>query len=85
MTRRQLNTGPRIPCLAGSLTLSHTAVAQHSPASPDRYTEAKTYPVRRAVQLPGTVELQTVSLVATEVEGLVEELSARESRPTREE
>ena len=43
-----------------------------------RYTEAREHSVRRAIQLPGTVESRTVSLVANEVEGLVVEYLARE-------
>ncbi|MBI1950116.1 MAG: efflux RND transporter periplasmic adaptor subunit [Acidobacteria bacterium] len=53
------------------------------PASPVRYTEAREAPVRRVIQLPGSVESRTSSLVATEVEGLVEELAAREGDVVR--
>ncbi|MFQ5663903.1 MAG: efflux RND transporter periplasmic adaptor subunit [Terriglobia bacterium] len=44
---------------------------QKPPASPVRYTEAREYRVRRTIQLPGSVESRTVSLVASEVAGLV--------------
>ncbi|HKY33314.1 MAG TPA: efflux RND transporter periplasmic adaptor subunit [Candidatus Polarisedimenticolia bacterium] len=53
------------------------------PPSPVRYTEAKEYPVRRTIQLPGSVESRTVSLVAGEVEGLVAKLEAREGDTVR--
>lgn len=48
------------------------------PPSPVRYTEAREHAVRRAVQLPGTVESRTVSVVASEVEGLVTDFPHRE-------
>jgi RND family efflux transporter MFP subunit len=43
-----------------------------------RYTEVRDYAVRRTVQLPGTVESRSRSLVASELGGLVEEFLARE-------
>ena len=46
--------------------------------SPVRYTEAREHLLRRTVRLPGTVESVSMSLVASEVEGLVMELPARE-------
>lgn len=52
--------------------------AQQMPPSSVRYTEAREHPVRRSVQLPGSVESRTVSLVASEVEGLVIGLPGRE-------
>jgi len=52
--------------------------AQQMPPSPVSYTEAKEYPLRRSVQLPGSVEALKVSTVASEVAGLVVEFSARE-------
>ena len=48
------------------------------PASPVRYTEAREHLVRRSIRLPGTVESASMSLVASEVAGLVVELQARE-------
>lgn len=52
--------------------------AQGPPPSPVRYTQAREYRVRRAIQLPGSVESRTVSLVASEVEGLVVDFPVRE-------
>jgi multidrug efflux system membrane fusion protein len=52
--------------------------AQQMPPSPVSYTDAKEYPLRRSVQLPGTVEALKVSTVASEVAGMVVEFSARE-------
>ncbi|MFQ5778642.1 MAG: efflux RND transporter periplasmic adaptor subunit [Terriglobia bacterium] len=52
--------------------------AQQMPPSPVGYTEARQHTVRRAIRLPGTVESRTVSLVASEVSGLVVEYLARE-------
>ena len=51
---------------------------QQMPPSPVSYTDAKEYPLRRSVQLPGTVEALKVSTVASEVAGMVVEFSARE-------
>jgi RND family efflux transporter MFP subunit len=48
------------------------------PPSPVRYTVARELTVRRAVQLPGSVESRVVSVVAGEVEGLVVEYPIRE-------
>jgi len=60
--------------------------AQGPPASPVRYTEAREHPVRRTLRLPGTVESPTVSLVASEVGGVVAEFPVREGqRVEREE
>ena len=59
------------------------ALAQGQPASPVRYTEVREAPMRRVITLPGTVESRTSSLVATEVEGLVVDLPAREGDTLR--
>ena len=53
-------------------------VPQGGTASPVGYTEVRDYPVRRSVQLPGTVESRMRSLVASELGGLVMEFLARE-------
>lgn len=53
------------------------------PASPVRYTPAREQDVHRAIRLPGTVRSRTLSLVATQVEGYVEEYPAREGRTVR--
>jgi RND family efflux transporter MFP subunit len=52
--------------------------AQQMPPSPVSYTEVKEYPLRRSVQLPGSVEAVKVSTVASEIAGMVVEFSARE-------
>jgi RND family efflux transporter MFP subunit len=48
------------------------------PPSPVRYTEAREHPVQRTLRLPGSVESRTISVVASEVAGLVLALPARE-------
>jgi len=53
------------------------------PASPVRYTKAERHAVRRTIVLPGSVASRTESLVASEVEGLVVELAAREGTAVR--
>jgi RND family efflux transporter MFP subunit len=69
--------------LAAALSLTLAAAAQRPgggapPASPVSYTEVRDYSVRRSVQLPGTVESRTRSLVASELGGLVVEFLVRE-------
>lgn len=67
--------------LACQLTQAYlvcAVLAQQMPPSPVRYTEAKEYPLRRTIQLPGSVEALRVSRVASEVPGLVVEFVARE-------
>ena len=51
------------------------------PPSLVRYTEARQHTMQRTIRLPGTVEAKTVSLVASEVEGLVVEFLVREGEP----
>lgn len=58
-------------------------VAAEMPPSPVRYTEARSWAVGRALRLPGTVQPRTTSLVASEVEGLVERQEAREGDTVR--
>jgi RND family efflux transporter MFP subunit len=48
-----------------------------------RYTEAKEHEIRRELQLPGSVEAKTSSLVASEVEGLVVNMVAHEGQAVR--
>jgi RND family efflux transporter MFP subunit len=48
------------------------------PPSPVRTTAVIEHEIRRTVELPGTVEARTESQVATEVEGLVATIHARE-------
>ena len=57
----------------------NSAVAQFGAGpSPVRYTEARRHTLRRVVRLPGTVESASMSIVASEVAGLVTEFPARE-------
>lgn len=58
--------------------LAAVAAAQQMPPSPVGYTEARQYPVQGSVQLPGTIESNLVSLVASEIGGLVVEYPIRE-------
>ncbi|MFQ5696609.1 MAG: efflux RND transporter periplasmic adaptor subunit, partial [Terriglobia bacterium] len=54
------------------------------PPSPVRYTEAREYPLKRAIILPGSVEARVNSVVAGEVAGLVVELLGREGMTVQE-
>lgn len=54
------------------------AWAQGPPATPVRFTEARQHQVRRSIALSGSVESRRISVVASEVEGVVERLVARE-------
>ncbi len=79
---------PRFGVIAvGTVALACAAVspapAQNPPPSPVRYTEAREHAVRRTIDLPGSVESRTSSLVAGEVEGLVMDLLAREGDTVR--
>jgi RND family efflux transporter MFP subunit len=66
-----------VACLS-CLGVVFVVSAQQMPPSPVRYTEAKEYPLRRMVQLPGTVDALRTSTVAGEIAGLVVEFSGRE-------
>ena len=68
---------PRL-VLAVTLFLSAIAVAQGPPAAPVRYTEARLHDVRQTIALTGSVESGRESVVASEVEGLVQELIVKE-------
>lgn len=61
-----------------ALFLIGVTFGQEVPPGPVGYTEARQHPVLRTISLTGTVESATVSLVASEVEGKVLELQARE-------
>lgn len=63
--------------LAGALE------AQGPPPATVRFTEAREHAVRAVVALPGTVEARTWSVVASEVEGIVAQLAAREGDRVR--
>lgn len=75
----------RAPLLAAPLAvaLAGGALAQEMPPGPVRYTEAREHPVQRIIRLPGSVESSTVSLVASEVGGIVLEVMAREGDRVR--
>ena len=61
------------------LILCSAAVwAQGPPATPVRFTEARQHQIRQSLALTGSVESRRISVVASEVEGVVEELLARE-------
>ena len=51
---------------------------EETPPVPVRYTEARQASLRRSIDLTGSVESRRSSMVASEVEGLVEKLAARE-------
>ncbi|MGB6361363.1 MAG: hypothetical protein WBG64_01715, partial [Thermoanaerobaculia bacterium] len=62
-----------------TLSLAPVIDAQEeAPAVPVRYTEARQASLRRSLDLTGSVESRRSSMVASEVEGLVEKLAARE-------
>jgi RND family efflux transporter MFP subunit len=64
---------------AASLILTGWSVAQ-PPAARVEYTEAREHSVQQTVELPGRVEARTLSLVASEVDGLVQSLAVREGQ-----
>ena len=51
---------------------------QGPPATPVRHTEARLHQVKGSLALTGSVESRRISVVASEVEGIVEQLVARE-------
>ncbi len=67
---------------AMSLFLAGVSNAQPPPARVI-YAEAREDAVRQTVELPGTAEARTSSLVASEVDGLVAALRAREGQAVR--
>jgi RND family efflux transporter MFP subunit len=69
--------------LAVLAALSAGGLRAQMPASPVRYVEARQQSVASDVILPGTVESRMASTVASEVAGLVIELSAREGDTVR--
>jgi multidrug efflux pump subunit AcrA (membrane-fusion protein) len=69
--------GKLLVLTAGALS-AVAAVAQGPPATPVRYTQARLHNVRQTIVLTGSVESRRESVVASEVEGLVEKLIARE-------
>jgi len=73
----RLRTPPaRLAAIAAVATVAATVSAQD--ASPVGVTAAISHPLTEVVRLSGTVEPHRASVVASEVEGVVEELVARE-------
>ena len=67
-----------VALLGLALVAAGPALAQGPPAMSVRYTEVREHDMRQNIKLPGTVEAPTLSPVASEVEGLVIEIVARE-------
>lgn len=61
--------------------LADTVASQGPPATPIRFTEARAHQIRGSMVLTGSVESRRISVVASEVEGVVEQLLAREGDP----
>ncbi len=78
-------SGVRLSLPVLALAAAAGVWAQGPAVSPVRYTEAKEHPVRRTLRLPGTVESPTVSLVASEVGGVVAEFTVREGQRVEKE
>ncbi|MCZ6779934.1 MAG: efflux RND transporter periplasmic adaptor subunit [Acidobacteria bacterium] len=92
MVQRKLNLIHRVGIgVSALLVMSIPAGAQDQaveskleiPTVPVRYTVVREHLVRRTIQLPGTVESRTRSLIASEVPGLVTELKVREGEGVR--
>jgi RND family efflux transporter MFP subunit len=74
----------RILCLAAlGLTLPSLALAQFGGPAAVRFTEAIDLRIRGSIELTGSVESRRASTVASEVAGVVVELSAREGDTVR--
>ena len=74
---------PLARCLGAVLLLSCAAAPAPAQdygqqATPVKYTEAVNKPVMQTVQLPGYLEAPNVSVLASEISGLVTELKVRE-------
>ncbi len=67
-----------LPLLLCFIAIATPASAQAPPASPVRYTEVKQTGVRRMIKLPGTVRSAILSVVGSEVEGMVMKYPAHE-------
>ncbi len=76
----------RVSTVLSALLWAGAAAGQppgEMPPTPVRYTEARNHQLRRSVVLTGSVESRRSSVVASEVEGLVERLAAREGDRVR--
>ncbi len=60
-----------------------TASADDTPLSTVQYTHAREHDIRKRIELPGTVEAPRSSLVASDVEGVVVAIHAREGAHVR--
>ena len=65
------------------LTFPGLAMAQFGGPAPVRFTEAIEHQIRGSIELTGSVESRRASTVASEVAGVVVELSAREGETVR--
>ncbi len=64
--------------LMASAIAGSGAQAQGPPATPVRFTEARDHQIRQTISLTGSVESRRISVVASEVEGVVQQLASRE-------
>jgi len=78
LSSNYIRRGTSLFATALAFALTGVAFSQERPPGPVRYTEAREHSVQRTLRLSGSVESATVSLVASEVEGMVIELLARE-------
>ena len=72
-----------VVALSALAATAWTAWSDDGPRSRIQYTVARQTEVRRQIELPGTVEAPKSSQVASEVEGAVERLHAREGEYVR--
>ena len=78
-----MHKNPVISYLGALLVLTCSAASVYGQdygqqATPVKYTEAVNMPVEQTVQLPGYMEAPNVSVLASEISGLVTELKVRE-------
>ncbi len=65
------------------LGLAAALGAQGPPPTPVRYTAAREHDLRQTLTLPGSVEAQTASIIASSVEGVVTDFPAKEGMQVR--
>lgn len=68
------------PVLLLLMAIASVATADDTPKSRVQYTRARQHDIQKRVELPGTVEAPKSSQVASEVEGAVAQLHAREGQ-----
>jgi RND family efflux transporter MFP subunit len=83
VTKRNLSRYLSIVIFSGIFLLGTAGVAQGPPAAPVKFTEARKHELRRSLSLTGSVASRRSSLVAAEVEGIVDQLIAREGDRVR--